>query len=80
MDFTSQQNQAEAFANRSVCEESQNRISGCFSGIGCLERPYHIELNSAVQPVIVPPRRIPFCLEDRVKYALDEMCNQGINV
>ncbi|CAB3989788.1 Hypothetical predicted protein [Paramuricea clavata] len=51
-----------------------------FSGIGCLERPYHINLSSAVQPVIVPPRRIPFGLEDRVKYALDEMCNQGIIV
>ena len=33
-----------------------------------------------MQPVIVPPRRIPFGLEDRVKYALDEMCNQGIIV
>jgi hypothetical protein len=65
----------EAFAKR-VKTEYQD----VFSGIGCLERPYHIELNSAVQPVIVPPRRIPFGLEDQVKYALDEMCNQGIIV
>ncbi|KAK3731331.1 hypothetical protein QZH41_004089 [Actinostola sp. cb2023] len=51
-----------------------------FTGIGCLERPYHIVLDPEVQPVINPPRRVPYGLQDRVKAALDEMCNQGIIV
>ena len=51
-----------------------------FTGIGCLEKPYHIKLDPTVQPVIIPPRRIPFGLEDRVKTTLLDMCSQGIIV
>ena len=51
-----------------------------FTGIGCFDRPYHIKLDPTVQPVIVPPRRIPFGLEDQVKAALLDMCSQGIIV
>ena len=51
-----------------------------FSGIGCLQRPYLIELDSTVQSVITPPRRIPFSLEARVKTALNEMCSVRIIV
>ena len=58
----------------------QSEYRDVFEGLGCLERPYHIELNSEVQPVISPPRRIPYGLEDRVKVALDEMCSQGVIV
>ena len=51
-----------------------------FTGIRCLEKPYHIKLDPTVQPVIIPPRRIPFGLEDRVKTALLATCSQGIIV
>ena len=46
-------------------------------GLGCLERPYHMELNLDVLPVVSPPRRIPCGLEGRVKAASDEMFDQG---
>ena len=65
----------EAFAAR-IREEYKD----VFTGIGCLERPYHIELDPEVQPVINPPRRVPYGLQDRVKAALNEMCSQGIIV
>ncbi|XP_028417634.1 uncharacterized protein K02A2.6-like [Dendronephthya gigantea] len=51
-----------------------------FSGNGFLQWPYHIELDPTVQPVIIPPRRIPFGLEARTKTALDEMCSLGVIV
>ena len=51
-----------------------------FTGIGCLEKPYHIKLDPTVQQVIIPPRRIPFGLEDRVKTALLDMYSQAIIV
>ena len=37
-------------------------------------------IDPTVQPVIIPPRRIPFGLEDRAKTALLDMCSQGIIV
>ena len=41
---------------------------------------YQVSSDPTVQPVIIPPRRIPFGLEDRVKTALLDMCSQGIVV
>ena len=51
----------------------QYEYKDVFEGLGCLERPYHIELNPDVLPVVSPPRRNPCGLEGRVKAALDEM-------
>ena len=58
----------------------QSEYKDVFEGLGCLERPYHIELNPDVLPVVSPPRRIPYGLEGRVKAALDDMCDQGVIV
>ena len=55
----------EAFTKRIKTE-----YEDVFTGIGCLEKPYHIKLDLTVQSVIIPPRRILFGLEDRVKTAL----------
>ena len=41
----------------------QSEYKDIFEGLGCLERPYHIELKPDVQPVVSPPRRIPYGLE-----------------
>ena len=43
-----------------------------------MERPYHIELDPNAEPTVSPPRRIPYGLQDRVKSALDDMCEQGV--
>lgn len=38
-----------------------------FSGIGCLEKPYCIELKENARPVISYPRKIPFAVQEMFK-------------
>ncbi|CAC5421277.1 unnamed protein product [Mytilus coruscus] len=44
-----------------------------FTGLGCLEKPYHIKIDSSVNPVINPPRNIPAALREKLKGTLKEM-------
>ncbi|CAC5363141.1 unnamed protein product [Mytilus coruscus] len=44
-----------------------------FTGLGCLEKPYHIKIDSSVNPVINPPRMIPAALRENLKGKLKEM-------
>ncbi|CAC5425393.1 unnamed protein product [Mytilus coruscus] len=44
-----------------------------FTGLGCLEKPYHIKIDSSVSPVINPPRKIPAALREKLKGTLKEM-------
>ena len=44
-----------------------------FKGLGCLSKPYHIQLDPSVQPVVTPLRNQPAALRDRLKVALEEM-------
>ncbi|CAC5354877.1 unnamed protein product [Mytilus coruscus] len=44
-----------------------------FTGLGCLEKPYHIKIDSSVNPVINPPRKIPAPLREKLKITLKEM-------
>ena len=55
----SEYNGTEAFTTRIKTE-----YQDVFSGFGCLQWPYHIELDPKVQPVVILPRRVPFGLED----------------
>ncbi|XP_044748562.1 uncharacterized protein K02A2.6-like [Coccinella septempunctata] len=50
-----------------------DRFSDRFSGLGCLNVKYHIELNNNVQPVVRPTRRIPIPLIDDFKKTLIEL-------
>ncbi|CAC5393321.1 unnamed protein product [Mytilus coruscus] len=43
-----------------------------FTGLGCLEKPYHIKIDSSVNPVINPPRKIPAALREKLKGTLKE--------
>ena len=61
-------------------DKYEEEYEDVFTGIGCLDQPHHIKLDPTVQLVIVPPRRSPFGLEDRMKAALLDMCSQGIIV
>ncbi len=45
----------------------------CFRDLGTLNRTYHIELKDNVKPTVVPPRKVPFALIDRLKAELDRM-------
>ncbi|MCG7876437.1 MAG: RNase H-like domain-containing protein [Candidatus Thiodiazotropha endolucinida] len=49
-----------------------------FSGLGCLEKPYKIMIDSTVTPVVNPPRKIPVALRKRVKKALRDMEKDGV--
>ena len=46
---------------------------GVFQGLGCLQQPYHIEIDSSVQPVVCPGRNQPIALRGRLKEELDKM-------
>ncbi|CAC5417871.1 unnamed protein product [Mytilus coruscus] len=37
-----------------------------FTGLGCLEKPYHIKIDSSVNPVINPLRKIPAALREKL--------------
>ena len=50
----------------------------CFGEIGTLKSTYHMEIKDDVSPVVVPPRKIPFALKDRLKKELDHMETMGI--
>jgi hypothetical protein len=49
-----------------------------FQGLGCLEKPYHIQVDTSVPPVVNAPRNQPAALRDRIKEALDDMENKGV--
>ena len=43
-----------------------------FSGLGRMEGEYRIELDDKVEPVIYPPRRVPYGLLEKLKLKLRE--------
>ena len=44
-----------------------------FQGLGCLEKPYHIQIGSKITPVVNQLKSQPVALRDRLKQALEEM-------
>ena len=44
-----------------------------FGEIGCLPDEYYIEINENANPVIHPPRRVPYALMNKLKSELDRM-------
>ena len=49
-----------------------------FTGLGRLETPYRIQLDTAVQPVVHHPRRIPVAIHSALKEKLEEMVADGV--
>lgn len=56
-----------------VAENIVSRYPGVFQGIGEMQGEVHLEVDSSVEPVIQPARRIPVTLRDELKQQLDEM-------
>ena len=54
-------------------KEIVEHFADVFSGLGCMKGEYHIELDDSVQPVIHPPRRIPYSLLEKLKAKLQEL-------
>ena len=44
-----------------------------FNSLGCLEKPYHIEIDKSVQTVVNAPRNIPAALRKKLKETLKEV-------
>ena len=45
----------------------------CFGELGTLSRTFHMELKDNVQPIVVPPRKVPFALRDKLEKELDRV-------
>ena len=52
-------------------QEIMKDYEDVFQGIGCFRRKHHIKIDPTVQPVVNPPRKIPFAMKDKVKKELD---------
>ena len=59
-------------------EEVLQKYAQVFSGLGRLEKPYHIGIDPTVSPVINHPRTIPASLRERVKAELNDMEKRGV--
>lgn len=49
-----------------------------FKGIGQLRKEHHISVDTTVQPVIHPPRRVPLSLQPKLKTKLENLVKSGI--
>jgi len=59
-------------------EELLQKYSQVFTGIGHSGKPYHIEVDPILTPVINPLRTIPAALQDRGKAELEDMERRGV--
>ena len=49
-----------------------------FTGLGCIEDEYHIDLDPDIRPIQHVPRRVPVAMKERLKSKLEELTKQGI--
>ncbi|XP_021340552.1 uncharacterized protein K02A2.6-like [Mizuhopecten yessoensis] len=66
---TVQKEQGGTLNKSKLVEDNQD----VFTGLGKFKGQYHIELDPSVQPVIHPPRKIPFSLQSRLQETLRKL-------
>ena len=54
-------------------EEVIASYSDVFKGLGCMEGALHLEVDKTVAPAIMPPRRVPLTLKNKLKDALTRL-------
>lgn len=54
-------------------EEIKDKYKKVFKGLGKLEQPYHMEVDSTAIPSAQPPRKIPATLRRKLKEELNRM-------
>ena len=54
-------------------EEVTASYSDVFKGLVCMEGALHLEVDKTVAPAIMPPRRVPLTLKNRLKDALTRL-------
>ncbi|KAI2650239.1 Retrovirus-related Pol polyprotein from transposon 17.6 [Labeo rohita] len=59
-------------------ESIVDEFADVFTGIGLFPGECNIHLDPSATPVVHPPRRVPFALQDRLREELDSMEDQGI--
>ena len=59
-------------------ESIMNEFSDVFKGQRHVKGKLHPKMNDSATPVIMPPRRVPIALKERLKYELIRL--EGINV
>ena len=59
-------------------QEIPDEYFDCFGEVGTLKNTYHIELKDDVQPVVVPPRKMPYASRVPLKRELDRMEKLGV--
>ena len=57
---------------------TRNGAKEVFHGLGCLKKPYHIQIDSKITPVVNQLKSQPVALRDRLKQALEEMEMNGV--
>ena len=53
--------------NKTDCQGLTASYSDVFKGLGCMEGALHLEVDTTVAPAVMPPRRVPLTLKDRLK-------------
>ena len=61
-----------------TAEYIPNDYFDCIGDVGTSPSTYHTELKENAQPVVVPPRKLPFAVKERVKKELDRMEKLGV--
>ena len=64
--------------SKELKEEILQKYTKVFTGLKRLEKPYHIEVDPTVTPVVNPRSTIPAALRVRVKEELDDMEKRGV--
>ena len=59
-------------------EKILQKYTKVFTGLGRLEKPYYIEVDPTVTPVINSSRTIPAAVRVRLKKELDDMEKRGV--
>ncbi len=49
-----------------------------FEGLGQMPGALHLDVDETIQPVVMPPRRVPIALKDRLKNELDRLEALGV--
>ena len=63
-----------------IPDEIWSEYEDNFMGICLLPDKHHIKIDISVEPVVNPPRRVPFALRVKIKVELDRMEDIGVIV
>ncbi|CAC5406179.1 unnamed protein product [Mytilus coruscus] len=72
-EYSSCESDGENYFVGAVNRKTEIKENACFTSFKLQEKPYHIKIDSTVNPVINPPRKIPAALREKLKGTLKEM-------